>query len=77
MEKLAAVAAPFLKAREHAVHRGEIPAAGPRGHGEVFLDRQRGEDFALLGHPANARERAAVGGQARDVDAIQYDASAG
>ena len=63
------------QAREELVDSLERPAAGSRGDPEIFLERERGEDVARLGHVADAEPRALVHGQARDGLATVLDAA--
>ena len=48
---------------EQLVDPLQVPAAGARGDGEVLLHAERGEDLALLRHPADAELRAPVRGR--------------
>src|SRR5262245_21476234 len=52
------------KKRENGV---EIPRPRPRRDRQILLDRQRGENCALLRDPADAVGRAAIGRHARNV----------
>src|SRR5215469_7401856 len=47
-ELIAAVAPPLGEPWEEVVDARERPAAWTRGHEEILLERQRGEDLALL-----------------------------
>ena len=76
--ELVALGEPALAdAREQVEDRGEVPAAGAGGDREVLLDREVGENLALLRHPADAGARAAVRRQPGDVGAAPADACRG
>src|SRR6185437_12966133 len=62
--------------RKEIVGGVEVPPAGARGDREVLLDGEIGENLALLRHPADACERALVGGEPADVLAAPDDAAA-
>ncbi len=75
-ELVAEVAAALGEARKELVDARNSPAAGLRHRGEVFLDRERLEDVALLRHPANPGMRPLVGAHPGDVAAVDTDVSA-
>src|SRR6202050_1551270 len=75
--KLITEIAPALgEAGEKIVDSCQVPAPLARRHGKILLHRQRGEDFALLRHPADASAGAAVRGIARNVLAAPQNAAA-
>ena len=67
----AAMAAARGEPRERPVDSLEGPAVRDAREGELFLDRQGGEDSAFLGHECDAHPRDAMGRKARDVDAAE------
>jgi hypothetical protein len=71
----AEVAPPLRQARKHREHALGRVRAAPRDRRQVLFDAQRLEDVPLLRHPADARRRALVGPQVRDVRAGEHDAS--
>jgi hypothetical protein len=75
-ELIAEIAPPLGEPRKQIIDRREIPAAGASSDVEVFLHRQRGENLALLRHPADAGESAAVRRLPRDVFTAPSDAAA-
>ena len=75
-ELIAEIAPAFGEPREQVVHIAELPAPIARGHGEIFLDAERREDFAFLRDPTNAAKRAAMGWISGDVAAAPENAAA-
>ena len=73
---IAEIAAAFGDAGEQVVHRGQVPAAVARRHGEVFLHRQRRKNLAFLRHPADAGLGAAMRRALGDVLAAPQHAAA-
>ncbi len=74
-ELIAEVFAAGLQARKQRVDPGQVPLAGKRGDRQVLLDRQRGEDFPLLGDPSEPGPGAAVGGHSLQVLPAPEDGS--
>ena len=70
------IAPPLGKPRKQVVHLRQVPSAGTRGDGEIFLHRQRRKNLALLRHPADAGPGAPMRRALRDVLAAPQDLAA-
>ena len=75
-EVAAHAVAPRRERRKEVVDGPQVPSARPCGDRQVLLDRQRGEDLALLRHPAQSPEGAAVGRRRGDLGAAPRDRAA-
>src|SRR5215468_1810098 len=74
-ELAAEIVAPLLEPREHAKHAFHRPRPRSRNGGEVLLDGERAEDVALLRRPADTRSYPSLWPLARDIPAIETDAT--
>ena len=68
--------APRHERRKEIVDGPQIPSARPGGDRQVLLDREGGEDLALLRHPTQSSEGAAVGRRRGDLGAAPHDRAA-
>src|SRR5205807_4204275 len=68
-ELIPAIAASLGERGEKVVDLAERPLPRAFGNRQILLDRQRGEDFALLRHKTDAEPGAPIRGQPRDVPA--------
>ena len=75
-ELRAEIAATLAQTREQLEHARRGPRPGPGYRGEIFLDRERLPDVALLRHPAQAGGCALVRAQGRDGATVELDAAA-
>ena len=73
---IAEILPPLGEPREQGVDFLDGPAARPRHRGEVFLDRERFENIALLRHPADPGMGPLIGPQPGDIGAVERDAAA-
>ena len=63
--------------RKQLEHRVERPGARPRRDREIFLDRERGKNLALLRHPADAVAARAGAAAAREISCPRQSDAAG
>ena len=75
-ELVACIAAPRREAGEERIDLIDAPAAGLHGNQQVFVDRQRGKDAALLRHKGEAGAGAQMGRLGLDGLALQFDGAA-
>ena len=75
-ELVAEIGPALGEAWKHAVDLVRRPRTRQRDRGQVFMHRERLEDVALLGHPADAGERALLRRQSGDVAPREHDGAA-